>query len=255
MPKTTTALAAERPRTSADIAAEISDLTATKAAAEAEVGRLAATRPGLLLDMSDQGDHALQAHDLAAGKASRTVERAGAVLAKLQSDLAAARHAERQAELRDVYAAGEKAAAEYRRLVEREYVPAAQKIAVALAGMQAALDIVAEANKALPEGVKAIDADAWRNPAYDRGTPPPREIEALVWIDSEGNVCRPALMSRGGKLVPDIAGAKQVSRMVPNPALATWAPASRRYAHDLLRSVKLPAVEVDVPAFWSGVAK
>ncbi len=140
---------ARKPRTAADIQAEIARHEAKKVAAAAEVTALLARRPPLVLDLSEGADDRLDAIDKAVEHARRVAPRVDAATQALNAELAALAEAEEQARRETLYAEGLAAAAEHLRL-SGEYNKAARAVVAVLDAMERQKAIIDRANDRLP---------------------------------------------------------------------------------------------------------
>ena len=178
-------------RTSSTVAAEITAQADARRAAEAELDRLTAARPAMLLDLSAKGDAALDAHDIATGRQRRALERSDAVVAVLEAELAQLRADEDQAARVALYAEGQAAASEVADLVLNDYPAAARAVVDVLMRIAEAGSTVAQANANLPAGAVTLKPEGFRNdvawtadlPALAASVklPAARASEASIW--------------------------------------------------------------------------
>ncbi|RYB06236.1 hypothetical protein [Lichenibacterium ramalinae] len=179
------------PRTSSTVAAEITAQADARRAAEAELDRLTAARPAMLLDLSAKGDAALDAHDIATGRQRRVIERSDAVVTVLETELAQFRVDEDQAARVALYAEGQAAASEVADLVLNDYPDAARAVVDVLMRIAEAGSTVAQANANLPAGAVPLRPESFRNnkswvadlPALAASVvlPAARASEASIW--------------------------------------------------------------------------
>lgn len=179
--------ATKKSRTAADIQADIAEHEARGATATADLAKLRARRPAMLLDVTPEGDARLDALELDISRAERKVERASAgagAIALLEAELDEVRDAEEEARRQAIHARGVAAAAEYRRLAVEDYGPAARAVADVFRAMMAQAEIVEHANNRLPKSAHAAirQYDAYTPPLYVMARlPGASDREPFVW--------------------------------------------------------------------------
>ena len=159
---------APKPRTTADINADIARHEAKKASASAEITKLLAQRSPLVLDLSHGADERLDAIDKAVEHARRVAPRVDAATQALRAELAALAEAEEQVRREALYAEGLAAAAEYLCL-SGQYNKAARAVVAVLDAMDCQKAIIDRANDRLPEAtpMAIYRCDEHRQPRDD----------------------------------------------------------------------------------------
>lgn len=151
------------PRASLTVAAEITAQADARRTAEVELDRLTAARPGMLLDASKGSDDRLDAHDIAISRRRRDIERADAIVVRLEAELVQLRADEDQAARVALYTEGQAAASDVADLVLNDYPAAARAVVDVLMRIAEAGSTVAQANANLPAGAAPLRPEGFRN--------------------------------------------------------------------------------------------
>lgn len=106
--------------------------------------------------LATEDESQLEAHEAAVGAAERRVAVAETRCTRLAGEIEVAEAQAEQDRRRAAYAQAEKALAEGRRVLEREYLPAAKALAEILQRARELRQVIIEANKLLPDGVDPL---------------------------------------------------------------------------------------------------
>jgi hypothetical protein len=220
----------DEPRTSAQILAE-------SERAQAEADALLASRPDMLLTGSPQEVAALDASiELARIRMLQAnTQHAAALAAEAE---AKAQHEAEQTRRKALRKAGMKASVEAGKLADR-YVVMAQEMAGLLSQLREQEQIIAEANRCLPDGTEPVPPGEPFNGMP--GTPTPYETQYdLVWVNKNDG-------SRAGVSNGKDSVAKRIEKQVciPGTPDRPHVPLSHR--------VTLPGLGRDAPRIWGGI--